>query len=206
MNNLFDDQEEPKETETEISEGNEGFEDDEKPEWNDEFFPFSVEDEYVVTELVKVVRGIIAKKNLSPYQLRQIAVVLYALEHLPRRVEGISIGLSVIYRLNDESTYCDFYISESGFRLTSGGNVYDPTVGGDNFSSTAFELETSGFRSGDGESYEVTGWFNQIHELLEMDGKIEFEDNGDVSEIDWQDEANANGWDELFEMREKMGY
>ncbi len=202
MTNLFDDQEAPKETNNVVFD-NEKIEDEEESEENDNFFPFRVEEEYLVTELIKLVRGIISENNLSPYQLRQIAVVIYALEHLPHYVEGISIGLGIVYRLNNESSFCEFYISESEFRLTSGGNTYDPGIGSDSYSSTIFELETSGYRDGDSESYEVTGWFNQVQELLNMEAEIEFEDNGDDSEIDWNADPNGNGWEKLYELSNK---
>lgn len=113
-----------------------------------DLFPFRIEDSFLVDELKNVVRKILRHPTLSGSEVRRIGTVLFALERLPRSTPGVAVGLSVAYRYNNESTYCELFISDSELRLSSGGNAYDPAVGSDNYGQTVFEMETSGFKDG----------------------------------------------------------
>jgi hypothetical protein len=186
---------------------------DERDEFNDEengaeesagpeervIFPFKIEDSFLVDELKKVVRKILRHPTLSGNDMRRIGTVLFALERLPRSTPGAAVGLSVVYRYNNESTYCELFISESELRLTSGGNTYDPAVGSDSYSQSILEMETSGFKDGCTDSYEVTGWFNSVSELLNMESRIEIEYLGDDGEVDWSDEGSEDFWEDIEE-------
>lgn len=166
-----------------------------------ELFPFRREESFVVDELKGVVRLILQRPTLTGKEVRRVGTVLFALERLPRPTPGVAVGLGVVYRFNNESTYCELFISESEFRLSGGGNTYDPAVGSDSYGQTIFEMETSGFREGSGDSYEVAGWFGSVRELLNMESKIDIEYLGDDESVDWSDEGSEDFWHELEENR-----
>lgn len=174
-------------------------EDDDQDEKRRELFPFRLEESFVVYELKSLVRKILQRPTLSGSEVRQVGTVLFALERLPRPTPGVAVGLGVAYRYNNESTYCELFISESEFRLSNGGNTYDPGVGSDSYSQTIFEMETSGFREGSGDDYEVTGWFNSINELLTMESSIDIEYLGDDEAVDWSEEGSEDFWEDLEE-------
>jgi hypothetical protein len=123
--------------------------------------------------------------------------VLFALERLPRSTPGVAVAIGPVYSFNSESSYCDLYITESEFRLSGGGNTYDPGVGSDSFSSTVFELEISGFREGSGDSEEVLGWLEQFDELINLGARIQIEYLGDDTLVDWSAKGSDSFWDEL---------
>lgn len=173
------------------------FEGEADDESNAELFPFRADERPIVDALVKLVREVLGRGKVSASQVRDISKVLYALERLPRPTPGIAIGLTVAYHFNNECTYCELFISEEEFRISSGGNTYDPSVGSDSYGETLFEMETSGFRDGSADWYQLSGWFDSARELLNMEHRISIEDLGDDSEIDWSDEETEDYWDKL---------
>lgn len=173
------------------------FEDEADDERDVDLFPFRVDERPIVDELIKLVREVLGRGKVSAAQVRDISKVLYALERLPRPTPGIAIGLTVAYHYNNECTYCELFISEEEFRISSGGNTYDPGVGSDSYGETLFEMETSGFRDGSADWYQLSGWFDSARELLNMEHRISIEDLGDDGEIDWSDEESEDYWDKL---------
>lgn len=160
-------------------------------------FPFRLDEVFIVEELKQRVRKLLLRTDTSPGVVRKIGTVLFALERLPRSTPGVAVSLGLVNRFNNESCFSDIYISEDEFRLSSGGNSYDPAVGSDSYSSNAFELETSGYRDGDAESGEVAGWFNQFDELLGLGATIQIEYIGEDEMVDWSAEGTENFWEEL---------
>ena len=175
---------------------NDPIEDD--PEQNCDLFPFNTEDVFVIEELKERFRKLLGRPNTSPVRIRQIGTVLFALERLPRSTPGIMISIGPFYRFNDESSYCDLFISESSFRLSQGGSTYDPAVGGDRYSSTVLEVETSGYRAGSGDDPAVFDWFNQFDELFNLGAEISVEDIGEDSAVDWTEDFSGHYWDEVL--------
>lgn len=162
-------------------------------------FPFRLDEIFIVGELKARIRKLLQRPEASPIVVRKIGTVLFALERLPRSTPGVAVSLGLVDRFNNESCFSDLYISEDEFRLSSGGNTYDPGVGSDSYSSTAFELETSGFRDGNADSEEVAGWFAQFDQLLGLDAAIEIEYLGDDEQVDWSEVSSEEFWDELRE-------
>lgn len=164
-----------------------------------QLFPFRSEDLFIVEELKERFRDLLKKPNLSPTRVRQIGTVLFALERLPRSTPGVFVVIGPHYSFNNETSYCDLCISESEFSLSRGGSIYDPAVGGDNYSSTVFEIETSGYRDGSGEDPDVFEWFNMFDELLSLGGKLYVEYLGEDELVDWSQEGSKEFWNELDE-------
>lgn len=164
-----------------------------------ELFPLTLEDKVIVDEAVGVVKDVLRRASLSGRDVHRIGKLLFALERLPRSTSGISIGMTVSHRANDEMTYRDIFISESVFWMNTGGSVYTPGVGSDSYSSTVFHVETGGYRAGT-DFYEVSTWADSFRELLNMTRKVEFEDlDEDAGQIDWDDEGSETYWDEITE-------
>jgi len=162
--------------------------DEDEPEVDRTQFPLREDECYLVQELSQRLRSLIQRPSVSGYTVRQIGTVLFALERLPRATPGVAVSFSLVYRFNHESSGCDLFISESEFRLETGGNTYDPEVGSDSYGDTIFEMETSGFRRGSADSFEVVGWLNQFDELLNLGGQIEIDYLGDDEDVDWSND------------------
>src|SRR5215475_11322290 len=91
-------------------------------------FPLRDDELFLIYEIQKRLRSLLQKSHVSGKTVRQIGSILFALERLSFSTPGIAISFSLVYRFNHESTGCDLFISESEFRLESGGNAYDPNV------------------------------------------------------------------------------
>lgn len=172
---------------------------DDQTKPNYELFPFRSEDIFVVEDLKARFRELLKKPNLPANRVRDIGTVLFALERLPRSTPGVFVTIGPHYRFNQESSYCDLCISETEFRLSQGGSMYDPAVGGDNYSSTVFEIDTSGYRSGSGEDPTVIEWFNTFDELINLGATFDVEYLGEDDQVDWTEEGSEHFWNELEE-------
>lgn len=160
----------------------------EEPEVDSTRFPLLDDEHFLIAELNKRLRSLLQLPYVSGNTIRQIGTVLFALERMPRATPGIAVAFSLVYRFNHESTGCDLFISESEFRLETGGNAYSPEVGSDSYSNIVFEMETSGFRRGSADSFEVIGWLNQFDEVLNLGVRIEIDYLGDDDDVDWSAE------------------
>jgi hypothetical protein len=155
------------------------------------------EDKGVIDLLAKSIRGLLRRKDTTPYQIAKIGKFLFALERLPRITEGFGMSLTLTYSYNNESSYQAVSIDSDSFKLSSGGNAYDPAVGGDSYSSTELEIGI-GWREG-GDLMEMSGWVDSFAEkAADKDYEIDFEDFGS-DPIEWSpDDDRKDPWDRIF--------
>lgn len=152
-------------------------------------FPFRPDEELLVDQFSAHLRSQLY--GMSAYEIRNISTFLCALERLPYATPDISISLACEVREGRELVYMDASICEGYFRLSTGGHVYDPGVGGDSFSECVFEVEAGGFRSGDAFSFQC--W---IDGFVNFSGEWSFDNAGD-DDVDYDACVPDDGWSRL---------
>jgi hypothetical protein len=163
--------------------------DQEEPEPEDarDLFAFTLGESALIEQL-----GLAIRRRLqaaAPRVLHRVAAVLHAIDRLPYTTPGISIDLAVIDRVGDNMSYVSIEIDDSSIRLSRGGYVFTPGVGGDTYSTTDFEIERGGYRSGETEEFEE--WLSAFAAAA---GSLAVE--GDA-EVDFTDQAPDDGWERL---------
>lgn len=129
-----------------------------------------------------VIRLFLCQGDLSARQVVGFGKALYALEQLPEITPGIYCCYGICYRSGDEKysemRYITFLISEEEFEISTGGSVYDQSVGGDSISGPGWRIEIGGFadRSLGQELYEME---DTIREYLSLGAEITVEDSSD---------------------------
>lgn len=171
----------------------------EAPYNNLDFLPIRLDGAFMVYELQLFVHNLIANPNRTPEELKNLAIVKLAFQRLPRTTPGVHICLGVVLRNGNESNCCDLEISDSRSSISTGGNVYDPGVGSDSFSNTLFECESSGFRDGAIDAFEIGSWQAAAQELLNCGATLSFENYCEEAEIGWDSTFESDPWEELNE-------
>ena len=105
----------------------------------DEALKFAFEDQEILSELESGVRTLLQRPNLLPKSIADLAHFLFALSNLPASTPDAGVRIELAYKVGRESNWVDITLTEETFRIQAGGRVYDPAVGGDNFSSQIFE-------------------------------------------------------------------
>ena len=72
--------------------------------------------------------------------------------------------------------YVDIEISEHEFRISSGGSVYDPSVGGDTFSGPDWYVDSRDGRVRECDLEELEQSFN---DLIKTGGKVSIDDDAE---------------------------
>ena len=178
-------------------------EDADKSEEGDEeendsnLFSFYRSEQDLVSEVNSIIRSLLTRPDITPRQISQIGRFLFALERLPRITPGISMEVTLVYRCNNETTYESVSLDEDSFRLSSGGSAYDPSVGGDSFSSTTLEVGV-GWRDEPWTWVEVADWLERFRGVVnDSEYDIEISVYGDES-VDWSlsdQEEQTNLWE-----------
>jgi hypothetical protein len=161
----------------------------ERSEPVDDLFPFLREEESLIDALIGSIR--MTLPSLDPADLRQMATVLYALQRLPYRTPGISIDLAKSQRIGEDFCYVSVEITDDTFRLSKGGSVYTPGVGGDTYSETLFHVEVGEFREGSASGFrEWLANFESTGGVYDFDGAV-------CDEIDLAEPLESDGWERL---------
>lgn len=111
-------------------------------------YGFYLEDQHMLEGLAPTVRTLLSRPSLEPQQIAELAAFLYAVERLPMVTEGISMALRLAYRAGGECSYREVRIDQDSVRLSGGGYVETPGVGGDSYGETVFEVSAGGGREG----------------------------------------------------------
>jgi hypothetical protein len=97
-------------------------------------------------------------------------------------------------------SYVSVEISDTAFRLSTGGSVYTEGVGSDSYSESKFQLESGGFR--EGHSQDFVDW---LEEFRSARGTLAVEDLSDDSDLDLAEDVPSDGWDRLARYWDKRG-
>jgi len=143
----------------------------------DDCFPFRPDERWVKYELIGFVDKVISLSPLDPRELKNLAILKYALGLLPLMPTGVHIGLGMVLRVGGETSYC-----------------------GDSFSTTIFECEAGGFRDGSLDHWGIGSWELEAIELLSLGAELAFENETEESDIEWDREYYEDDpWDDFDE-------
>ena len=159
-----------------------------------ETFPLDGSYESPIEQLTHFVEELMNPRIRSAYELQGFARLLLTLRRLPFTTPGIGIVLTVSRRGEQELTYYDLEIGESGFEFGYGGSVYDPAVGSDSYSNEL--LSVSLRRVHEGSSDSIYNWLYEAERLLKDGGWASVEDNSVENEIDWDEEVGEKYWEQ----------
>lgn len=177
------------------------FDDDELDDEDDRYedcFGLVAHDKPVIDRLIDCVRKLVARPDVTAYQLHGLAALLFGLERLPTPTPGVDMILDVGRRYpNGESRFWEVRLSEQEFRLESQSYIIlDPQMGGDSLCSSVFEAEVGGYRSLDN-PFALVGWLEEFEAAC-----ADLAETVDVSSLDdgpsdWDDEPDPDRWDGL---------
>lgn len=161
-------------------------EEEEDEETNDRF-ELKNKDYAAIRVAIDVLRLFLSQGNLPARKVVGLGKALYALERLPAVTPGIYCEYGTCYRSGDEKfsemKYISFLITEETFEISTGGSVYDQSVGSDSISGPVWRIEIGGFadRSLGNELYELD---NEIREFLNLGAEITVEDSSEEIDMD----------------------
>ena len=159
---------------------------------DDSAFPLTEYDlQFVGCDVINFTRKLIERSQPTPKQLIGLAHALHALECLPAITPGISVEYGLQLRKGDdefaEFKYWSVSINEESFKVTSGGSVYDSSVGSDSYSGFKLYVEAGsyGYRECNDGSY---GWIESAVEVLSLGGVLNVSDYSEPDCIKGTDE------------------
>ncbi len=159
-------------------------------------YGFFMEDMSLVEALATALRGLLTRDDLTPRQITELGVFLYAVERLPMITEGISMALMLKLVVNEESNYKQVRIDGESFCVEQGGYVYDPAAGGDSFGAVIFEVSTGGGR--EGELFEAVQFMDSFAAVAgDADYKVFLENDLDEAFDQWDQPLPADPWEGL---------
>jgi hypothetical protein len=146
----------------------------------------------LVEKMAKVVRRCLRRQDLRPEQIHHLAILLLGLERLPIATPGMQVSLTLSYRTENEMTYVGITLDDSSFSLSSGGSVYDPSVGSDSYGDDVLLVEVGGYR--DVNLPACVDWLMSLEARLE-DANVEIDFEGDESDLDWDESPDESAWE-----------
>jgi hypothetical protein len=148
------------------------------------------DDDYIAIQIaMNIARLLLRKSNLTPLQVVGLGKALYALEKFPTAIPGADVEFGIVYRAGDEDfgemRYVTFHISDTEFEISSGGSVYDRSVGSDSFSRPGWVIEVGSYRE---TGCDLDTLEDEIREYLNLGATPTVECEGDFEMIDSDDE------------------
>jgi hypothetical protein len=142
------------------------------------------DDFYAISIAMNIARRFLRSSEITPQQVIDLGNALFALERLPIVTSGSSCEFGILHSAGTEEfskiVYIKFVISESEFRISQGGSIYDKAVGGDNYSSPGWEIEVDGYYNRECDLYSLE---DIIVEYLNLGAKIEVYDESDIDYV-----------------------
>lgn len=155
-----------------------------------------VEDEMAVDTLIRAVRVILTREDVTPHQISQLAAFLFALKRLPLVTEGICLGIRLVYEFNEDRIWRQIRIDDSSLNLESGGYAFSPGVGGDSYSGSILEAYAGGGRDGDAlQASEFATLF--LESAADSSYHLEIDDDLGTAFDQWDQEADQDAWSNL---------
>jgi hypothetical protein len=154
--------------------------DDQDSDESENQFPIGINDRRKIDQVIALIRRQLA--SMAPSELRTAAAVLLALERLPTPTRGVDIVFGFTQPNRDGNYgWADLEISAEELRFGMGEHFYDPAMGGDTASRTAFEAVV-GADAFDGD---IDDWL-PVASVIANGGEISIEDFSEYDEIDWE--------------------
>jgi hypothetical protein len=141
-------------------------------------YSFLPEDKFIVDSVVECVRNVLRRPDVTPLQVIQIGYFLVALGRLPRITKDFGMSVALKKQENEEISWHEAQLDADSFQLNSGGSVYDPQVGHDNYFNIDFEAGC-GWR--ESSEMRVFGWLEAFREMADdVSWSISIDDQGDL--------------------------
>lgn len=160
---------------------------DEDAEETNNGFELKNKDYAAIQVAIDVIRLFLSQGKLSARQVVGLGKALYAMERLPEVTPGIYCDYGICYRSGDEKfnemRYITFLISEEEFEISTGGSVYDQSVGSDSISGPGWRIEIGGFADRT-LGLELHDLENEIREYLNLGAEITVEDSSEEIDMD----------------------
>lgn len=150
----------------------------------EDLLPFDLAEKVFVEQIIAEVRKRMA--SAEPETLRKVAAFLFALERLPYPTPDVSLDLAITQRVNEDLSYVSIDLDGESLRLSTGGYLYSPDVGGDSYSETTVELQVGGFRLGSTEDF--SDWLDAF---ISAPGILEVAGDTDA---DLTERGEQDGW------------
>jgi hypothetical protein len=145
----------------------------------------------LIEEIVKAVRNLLRRDDITAMQMHHLAVLLFGLEHLPVATPGIDVTLSLSYRRGNDMNYHSVDLDDTTFALSTGGSVYDPSVGSDSYSEEVLMVEATGYR--DVKDMAIVEWLMGFKErVVDADIRVDLDE---ACEVDWTTEPDESAWE-----------
>ena len=158
----------------------------------EDLFPLFETDRGLVDSLVKMVRKLIHRGDITPEQIHHLAVLLFGLERLPLATPGVGIELSLSDRTENDMNYQSISLDESSLSLSTGGSVYTPGAGSDTFGEDLLLAEVSGYRRNGSMSFRE--WIVDFKSRIESD-EVTLSLNSGECDVDWSQEPDEAAWE-----------
>jgi len=139
----FPEREEETEADEQVDDTDDAEHEDQEEDDNSDCFAFHAEDSWPIGELIKVVRDLGDRKDLTKETREHLRVFLFAMERLPLITPGIWMTLRLRLEYGEDAEWIEIRMEGDEFALGRGSCEY-----GDADTETAFEV-TSDFREGD---------------------------------------------------------
>jgi hypothetical protein len=129
----------------------------------------------LIEEIVKAVRNLFRREDVTAIQMHHLAVLLFGLEHLPVATPGINVTLILAYRTGENMNHQSVDLDENTFSLLSGGSVYDPNGGHDSSSDEVLMVEATGYR--DAKEMAMVEWLMGFKErIVDADIRVDLDE------------------------------
>jgi hypothetical protein len=167
-----------------------------EPDQDEPLFPLVGDIERpAIQEIIKGVRILFCRKDITAQQLHNLALLLFGLQALPSPTAGLNVTLILSCTSGDDMHYHSVNLTDETFELSTGGHIYTPGAGHDSYSQTALMVETTGYR--DANEAEIAKWIIGFKQRT-IDGDIRVDLEEDCA-IDWTVEPDESGWDRAAE-------
>jgi hypothetical protein len=111
-------------------------------------FDLTESDRHAIDMAQRLARILLSRHNITPPQIVGVGHALVALERLPLVTPGCNCSFGIEHRVKDQESgemrYIEISISEEAFEISSGGSVYEASVGSDSYSDPHWRIEIDG--------------------------------------------------------------
>lgn len=136
-------------------------------------FPLKKSDSEWVSELVSFACRLVDSPEVDLDTKDALQKAIKLLENLPKAPSGMDLTFDITQRGGDENSsemrYWSMSLSSTTFSVSSGGSIYDRSVGSDSFTIFDFLCEVEGHRSMEGDIWQ---WLAETNEVLNFDDTI----------------------------------
>ena len=165
-------------------------EDDDDEDTDKDCYGFHSEDSYAVGHLVRAIRGLQKRENLSAETAAQLRVFLFAMERLPLVTPGVRMGLGLRLDQGGESDWIEIRMEDDTFAFGRGS-----WVDGDADTEKVFEVGP-GCRGGDAlVAYNFADSFQRC--AADLCRAVVIDDTSDAPFNGWDLGQDKTRWDSL---------